>query len=152
MYFSKIFNVSESSKGNGRVRTMMGCKRSSDVRCGLSLMVTPSSENRIVVMNQREWFYPLSMAANPARTFDLFLIQTNRIARILAGSKKKICTKKPRFMSACAQLVIAFLLIMLQLGIIVALLIIEPPQVCALSSQSALSLVSGRRYRQFLFR
>ena len=58
-----------------------------------------------------------------------FLIQTNRIARILAGSKKKICTKKPRFMSACAQLVIAFLLILLQLGIIVALLIIEPPQV-----------------------
>lgn len=33
-------------------------------------------------------------------------------------------------MSACAQLVIAFLLILLQLGIIVALLIIEPPQVC----------------------
>ena len=32
-------------------------------------------------------------------------------------------------MSACAQLVIAFLLILLQLGIIVALLIIEPPQV-----------------------
>lgn len=56
-------------------------------------------------------------------------MQTNRIARILAGSKKKICTKKPRFMSACAQLVIAFLLILLQLGIIVALLIIEPPQV-----------------------
>lgn len=62
--------------------------------------------------------------------FIYFLIQTNRIARILAGSKKKICTKKPRFMSACAQLVIAFLLILLQLGIIVALLIIEPPQVC----------------------
>lgn len=60
--------------------------------------------------------------------------QTNRIARILAGSKKKICTKKPRFMSACAQLVIAFLLILLQLGIIVALLIIEPPQVhCAVA-------------------
>lgn len=98
-------------------------------------------------MNQREWFYPLSMAANPAQTFDLFLIQTNRIARILAGSKKKICTKKPRFMSACAQLVIAFLLILLQLGIIVALLIIEPPQVCALSLQ--LRLISGRHFRQF---
>lgn len=78
-------------------------------------------------MNQQEWFYLWLMAA---QTFDLFLIQTNRIARILAGSKKKICTKKPRFMSACAQLVIAFLLILLQLGIIVALLIIEPPQVC----------------------
>lgn len=33
-------------------------------------------------------------------------------------------------MSACAQLIIAFVLILLQLGIIVALLIIEPPQVC----------------------
>uniref|UniRef100_A0A3Q1FIQ9 Metabotropic glutamate receptor 5 n=1 Tax=Acanthochromis polyacanthus TaxID=80966 RepID=A0A3Q1FIQ9_9TELE len=54
---------------------------------------------------------------------------TNRIARILAGSKKKICTKKPRFMSACAQLIIAFLLILLQLGIIVALFLMEPPEV-----------------------
>ena len=59
------------------------------------------------------------------------LLQTNRIARILAGSKKKICTKKPRFMSACAQLIIAFLLILLQLGIIVALFLMEPPQVGA---------------------
>uniref|UniRef100_A0A672L8W1 Metabotropic glutamate receptor 5-like n=1 Tax=Sinocyclocheilus grahami TaxID=75366 RepID=A0A672L8W1_SINGR len=49
--------------------------------------------------------------------------------QILAGSKKKICTKKPRFMSACAQLVIAFLLILLQLGIIVALFVMEPPDV-----------------------
>lgn len=55
--------------------------------------------------------------------------QTNRIARILAGSKKKICTKKPRFMSACAQLIIAFLLILLQLGIIVALFLMDPPDV-----------------------
>jgi len=33
-------------------------------------------------------------------------------------------------MSACAQLVIAFLLILMQFGIIVALFIIEPPEVC----------------------
>lgn len=103
-------------------------------------MLIPRSKNRIIVMNQREWFHLPLMAANPAQTFDLFSIQTNRIARILAGSKKKICTKKPRFMSACAQLVIAFLLILLQLGIIVALLIIEPPQVCASSAQSCASL------------
>lgn len=103
-------------------------------------------------MNQREWFYPPLMAANPAQTFDLFLIQTNRIARILAGSKKKICTKKPRFMSACAQLVIAFLLILLQLGIIVALLIIEPPQVCAFSAQSTPGWISGCDYSLFPFR
>uniref|UniRef100_A0A4W6FWP9 Metabotropic glutamate receptor 5 n=1 Tax=Lates calcarifer TaxID=8187 RepID=A0A4W6FWP9_LATCA len=71
----------------------------------------------------------LGIGLSPAMSYSALVTKTNRIARILAGSKKKICTKKPRFMSACAQLVIAFLLILLQLGIIVALLIIEPPQV-----------------------
>ncbi|TNM84827.1 glutamate receptor, metabotropic 5a [Takifugu flavidus] len=71
----------------------------------------------------------LGIGLSPAMSYSALVTKTNRIARILAGSKKKICTKKPRFMSACAQLVIAFLLITLQLGIIVALLIIEPPQV-----------------------
>ncbi|XP_068187115.1 glutamate receptor, metabotropic 5a [Antennarius striatus] len=71
----------------------------------------------------------LGIGLSPAMSYSALVTKTNRIARILAGSKKKICTKKPRFMSACAQLIIAFLLILLQLGIIVALLIIEPPQV-----------------------
>ncbi|CAK6969119.1 glutamate receptor%2C metabotropic 5a [Scomber scombrus] len=71
----------------------------------------------------------LGIGLSPAMSYSALVTKTNRIARILAGSKKKICTKKPRFMSACAQLVIAFLLILLQLGIIVTLLIIEPPQV-----------------------
>ncbi|KAF7206511.1 metabotropic glutamate receptor 5-like [Nothobranchius furzeri] len=71
----------------------------------------------------------LGIGLSPAMSYSALVTKTNRIARILAGSKKKICTKKPRFMSACAQLVIAFLLILLQLGIIVALLIIEPPDV-----------------------
>ncbi|KAM4620338.1 glutamate receptor, metabotropic 5a [Polymixia lowei] len=71
----------------------------------------------------------LGIGLSPAMSYSALVTKTNRIARILAGSKKKICTKKPRFMSACAQLVIAFVLILLQLGIIVALLIIEPPQV-----------------------
>ncbi|KAM9452643.1 metabotropic glutamate receptor 5-like [Salvelinus alpinus] len=62
-------------------------------------------------------------------SYSALVTKTNRIARILAGSKKKICTKKPRFMSACAQLIIASLLILLQLGIIVALFLMEPPQV-----------------------
>ncbi|MEQ2199767.1 Metabotropic glutamate receptor 5 [Xenoophorus captivus] len=62
-------------------------------------------------------------------SYSALVTKTNRIARILAGSKKKICTKKPRFMSACAQLIIAFLLILLQLGIIVALFLMEPPDV-----------------------
>ncbi|KAM6985170.1 metabotropic glutamate receptor 5-like [Aplochiton taeniatus] len=71
----------------------------------------------------------LGIGLSPAMSYSALVTKTNRIARILAGSKKKICTKKPRFMSACAQLVIAFLLILLQLSIIVALFIIEPPQV-----------------------
>ncbi|KAK2828356.1 hypothetical protein Q5P01_019390 [Channa striata] len=71
----------------------------------------------------------LGIGLSPAMSYSALVTKTNRIARILAGSKKKICTKKPRFMSACAQLVIAFILILLQLGIIVALLVIEPPQV-----------------------
>ncbi|XP_033834067.1 glutamate receptor, metabotropic 5a [Periophthalmus magnuspinnatus] len=71
----------------------------------------------------------LGIGLSPAMSYSALVTKTNRIARILAGSKKKICTKKPRFMSACAQLIIAFILILLQLGIIVALLIIEPPQV-----------------------
>ncbi|XP_077596421.1 glutamate receptor, metabotropic 5a [Stigmatopora nigra] len=71
----------------------------------------------------------LGIGLSPAMSYSALVTKTNRIARILAGSKKKICTKKPRFMSACAQLVIAFLLIFLQLAIIVTLFIIEPPEV-----------------------
>ncbi|XP_073778761.1 metabotropic glutamate receptor 5b isoform X2 [Danio rerio] len=71
----------------------------------------------------------LGIGLSPAMSYSALVTKTNRIARILAGSKKKICTKKPRFMSACAQLVIAFLLILLQLGIIVALFVMEPPDV-----------------------
>uniref|UniRef100_A0A3P9Q884 Metabotropic glutamate receptor 5 n=1 Tax=Poecilia reticulata TaxID=8081 RepID=A0A3P9Q884_POERE len=71
----------------------------------------------------------LGIGLSPAMSYSALVTKTNRIARILAGSKKKICTKKPRFMSACAQLIIAFLLILLQLGIIVALFLMEPPNV-----------------------
>uniref|UniRef100_A0A8C7TY93 Metabotropic glutamate receptor 5 n=2 Tax=Oncorhynchus mykiss TaxID=8022 RepID=A0A8C7TY93_ONCMY len=71
----------------------------------------------------------LGIGLSPAMSYSALVTKTNRIARILAGSKKKICTKKPRFMSACAQLIIASLLILLQLGIIVALFLMEPPQV-----------------------
>uniref|UniRef100_A0AAQ4QS30 Metabotropic glutamate receptor 5 n=1 Tax=Gasterosteus aculeatus aculeatus TaxID=481459 RepID=A0AAQ4QS30_GASAC len=71
----------------------------------------------------------LGIGLSPAMSYSALVTKTNRIARILAGSKKKICTKKPRFMSACAQLVIAFLLILLQLGIIVALFLMEAPAV-----------------------
>uniref|UniRef100_A0A670Y265 Metabotropic glutamate receptor 1 n=1 Tax=Pseudonaja textilis TaxID=8673 RepID=A0A670Y265_PSETE len=71
----------------------------------------------------------VGIGLSPAMSYSALVTKTNRIARILAGSKKKICTKKPRFMSACAQLIIAFILICVQLGIIVALFIMEPPDI-----------------------
>ncbi|XP_028656246.1 metabotropic glutamate receptor 5b isoform X1 [Erpetoichthys calabaricus] len=71
----------------------------------------------------------VGIGLSPAMSYSALVTKTNRIARILAGSKKKICTKKPRFMSACAQLIISFVLICIQLGIIVALFIMEPPEV-----------------------
>ncbi|KAJ8410837.1 hypothetical protein AAFF_G00187940 [Aldrovandia affinis] len=71
----------------------------------------------------------VGIGLSPAMSYSALVTKTNRIARILAGSKKKICTKKPRFMSACAQLVIAFVLIVLQLSIIVALFVMQPPKV-----------------------
>lgn len=52
--------------------------------------------------------------------------KTNRIARILAGSKKRIITKKPRFMSSSAQVVITCILICAEIAITVFTLIREP--------------------------
>ncbi|KAL2096254.1 hypothetical protein ACEWY4_008402 [Coilia grayii] len=71
----------------------------------------------------------LGVGLSPAMCYSALVTKTNRIARILAGSKKKICTRKPRFMSACAQLLIAALLILLQLALIVTLFLLEPPAV-----------------------
>lgn len=56
------------------------------------------------------------------------VVRTNRMARILAGSKKKIITRKPRFLSSTAQVVMTLLVIAVQVGIITALLLIEPPK------------------------
>uniref|UniRef100_A0A3B4BGW1 G-protein coupled receptors family 3 profile domain-containing protein n=1 Tax=Periophthalmus magnuspinnatus TaxID=409849 RepID=A0A3B4BGW1_9GOBI len=60
--------------------------------------------------------------------YSALVTKTNRIARILAGSKKKICTRKPRFMSAWAQVVIAFVLISLQLSLEITLIVMQPPE------------------------
>eukprot|EP00062_Callorhinchus_milii_P001951 gi/632937633/ref/XP_007900488.1/ PREDICTED: metabotropic glutamate receptor 5 [Callorhinchus milii] len=89
--------------------------------CTFSLIAKPQ---KIYCYLQR-----IGIGLSPAMSYSALVTKTNRIARILAGSKKKICTKKPRFMSACAQLVIASVLICIQLGIIVALFIMEPPEV-----------------------
>jgi len=52
--------------------------------------------------------------------------KTNRVARILAGSKKRIMTKKLKFMSSTAQVVITLLLVLIECGIIATMLIREP--------------------------
>ncbi|XP_023695025.2 metabotropic glutamate receptor 1b isoform X1 [Paramormyrops kingsleyae] len=70
----------------------------------------------------------LLVGLSSAMCYSALVTKTNRIARILAGSKKKICTRKPRFMSAWAQVVIAFVLISIQLTLEVTLLILEPPE------------------------
>ncbi|KAI5627781.1 metabotropic glutamate receptor 1 isoform X1 [Silurus asotus] len=70
----------------------------------------------------------LLVGLSSAMCYSALVTKTNRIARILAGSKKKICTRKPRFMSAWAQVVIAFILISLQLALEVVLIVLEPPK------------------------
>ncbi|ESO92203.1 hypothetical protein LOTGIDRAFT_121187, partial [Lottia gigantea] len=57
--------------------------------------------------------------------YGALVTKTNRIARILEGSKK-IMTKKPRFMSASAQVVITGIIIGVESAIITVMLIIEP--------------------------
>ncbi|XP_051501453.1 metabotropic glutamate receptor 1-like isoform X1 [Myxocyprinus asiaticus] len=70
----------------------------------------------------------LLVGLSSAMCYSALVTKTNRIARILAGSKKKICTRKPRFMSAWAQVVIAFVLISMQLALEVTLIVLEPPE------------------------
>ncbi|XP_062323178.1 metabotropic glutamate receptor 1 isoform X3 [Osmerus eperlanus] len=69
----------------------------------------------------------LLVGLSSSMCYSALVTKTNRIARILAGSKKKICTKKPKFMSAWAQVVIAFVLISFQLSLEVTLIILETP-------------------------
>lgn len=58
--------------------------------------------------------------------YGALVTKTNRIARILAGSKKKIMTRKPRFMSASAQVVITCIIIGVECAIITVMLVLEP--------------------------
>lgn len=62
-----------------------------------------------------------------AMMYGALVTKTNRIARILAGSKKKIITRRPHFMSATAQVTITWLIVLIECAIIVAVLIKEPP-------------------------
>uniref|UniRef100_A0A1I8IF99 Reverse transcriptase n=1 Tax=Macrostomum lignano TaxID=282301 RepID=A0A1I8IF99_9PLAT len=59
--------------------------------------------------------------------YGALVTKTNRIARILAGSKKKIMTRKPRFLNTGSQIVITCFLISVELSIIVGMLVWERP-------------------------
>lgn len=55
------------------------------------------------------------------------LTKTNRIARILAGSKKKFPTRKPRFMSTTSQVLITCFLVLIEAAILIWMLYCQPP-------------------------
>ena len=57
--------------------------------------------------------------------YGALITKTNRIARILASSKKRIITKKPRFMSLTAQIIITFIIIAIECSLIVTGFILE---------------------------
>ncbi|XP_044738786.1 metabotropic glutamate receptor 5-like [Chrysoperla carnea] len=61
-----------------------------------------------------------------AMIYASLLTKTNRIARILAGSKKRFPTRKPRFMSGTSQVLITCFLISLEVGFAITMLIYEP--------------------------
>ncbi|XP_077291377.1 metabotropic glutamate receptor 5-like isoform X2 [Arctopsyche grandis] len=61
-----------------------------------------------------------------AMIYASLLTKTNRIARILAGSKKRFPTRKPRLMSGTAQVVMSGLLVGVEVAVAVSMLILEP--------------------------
>lgn len=64
-----------------------------------------------------------------ALIYSALLTKTNRISRILTGSKKRISTRKPLFMSATAQVIITGILTGIEVFISVWMLKSEPPEV-----------------------
>jgi hypothetical protein len=61
--------------------------------------------------------------------YGALITKTNRIARILARSKKRILTSKPRFMSLTAQILITISIIGLETSLIVVAFVLEPGEV-----------------------
>lgn len=62
-----------------------------------------------------------------AMMYGALLTKTNRIARILAGSKKRFPTKKRLFMSTASQLCITLFLIGVEVSVSVWMLLQQPP-------------------------
>ncbi|XP_059166231.1 metabotropic glutamate receptor 5-like [Physella acuta] len=86
-----------------------------------------SSNFFIVAKPAKEFCYLTRII--PGLSFSLMygalVTRTNRIARILEGSKR-IMTKKPRFMSATAQVVITGMIIGIESAVIIGMLVYEP--------------------------
>ena len=64
-----------------------------------------------------------------AMIYGSLLIKTNRIARLLAISKKRFPSKNLKFMSPLSQVILAFLLISIESIIAISMLFIEPPEI-----------------------
>ncbi|CAG9765198.1 unnamed protein product [Ceutorhynchus assimilis] len=64
-----------------------------------------------------------------AMIYSSLLTKTNRIARILAGSKKKFPSRRLLFMSATAQVIIALFLISIELVVAGAMLYMQKPNI-----------------------
>lgn len=63
-----------------------------------------------------------------AMIYGSLLIKTNRIARLLAISKKRFPTKKLKFMSPLSQVILAFFLISIESCIGISMLFVIPPE------------------------
>lgn len=67
-----------------------------------------------------------------AMIYGSLLIKTNRIARLLAISKKRFPSKKLKFMSPLSQVILAVFLISIESVIAIGTLFIEPPETALL--------------------
>ncbi|KAF1770540.1 hypothetical protein GCK72_002359 [Caenorhabditis remanei] len=75
-----------------------------------ALLATPSTSSCFIT----RVIPPIAFAV----VYSALLTKTNRIARILAGSKKRILTKKPRFLTTFSQVVITWILVAVQCVIV----------------------------------
>lgn len=86
--------------------------------------------NTFVLVARPRKFTCLASRILPGFSFALLygalVTKTNRIARILAGSKKKIITRRPRFMSATSQVAITWIIVGIECLMIALMLIKEP--------------------------
>ncbi|KAI1724798.1 receptor family ligand binding region domain-containing protein [Ditylenchus destructor] len=91
--------------------------------CYASTFFIVSKPSFITCFVSRTW-PPISFAI----VYSALLTKTNRIARILAGSKKRILTKKPRFLTTSSQVVITWTLVGIQCMIVAVGVLEEMPQ------------------------